>query len=155
MYFLLFFLVFVFLCVFSFFFFFFFFSSRRRHTRFDYDWSSDVCSSDLKAGSRRSTTTRCTNTISSGSRPRFRCDLQSHRIPAALFERSRTDHLRLGKDADVPAAAGTRPAVLRRGARRSCARTLPLARGACEASGAPPVARPRRLELRALHGRHG
>src|SRR2546430_9233629 len=30
-------------CVFLFF----FFSSRRRHTRFDCDWSSDVCSSDL------------------------------------------------------------------------------------------------------------
>src|SRR5256886_1475120 len=28
---------------------FFFFSSRRRHTRFDCDWSSDVCSSDLTA----------------------------------------------------------------------------------------------------------
>src|SRR2546430_9853924 len=27
---------------------FFFFSSRRRHTRFDCDWSSDVCSSDLE-----------------------------------------------------------------------------------------------------------
>src|SRR5256886_3613716 len=41
--------------------FFFFFSSRRRHTRFDCDWSSDVCSSDLLVargpstyGSRRS-----------------------------------------------------------------------------------------------------
>src|SRR5256886_8510241 len=32
-------------CIFCFFFF--FFSSRRRHTRFDCDWSSDVCSSDL------------------------------------------------------------------------------------------------------------
>src|SRR2546430_12436873 len=31
-----------FICVF------FFFSSRRRHTRFDCDWSSDVCSSDLR-----------------------------------------------------------------------------------------------------------
>src|SRR5256886_7094970 len=31
-------------CVFSYVF---FFSSRRRHTRFDCDWSSDVCSSDL------------------------------------------------------------------------------------------------------------
>src|SRR5438270_5578697 len=31
-----------FLCAVSF-----FFSSRRRHTRFDCDWSSDVCSSDL------------------------------------------------------------------------------------------------------------
>src|SRR5256886_13583170 len=28
----------------------FFFSSRRRHTRFDCDWSSDVCSSDLTLG---------------------------------------------------------------------------------------------------------
>src|SRR5690348_18167417 len=28
--------------------FFFFFSSRRRHTRWTGDWSSDVCSSDLK-----------------------------------------------------------------------------------------------------------
>src|SRR5216683_4862767 len=27
---------------------FFFFSSRRRHTRSDRDWSSDVCSSDLQ-----------------------------------------------------------------------------------------------------------
>src|SRR5689334_24341824 len=31
------------------FFFFFFFSSRRRHTRWNCDWSSDVCSSDLSA----------------------------------------------------------------------------------------------------------
>src|SRR5438270_14093697 len=31
-------------------FFAFFFSSRGRHTRFDCDWSSDVCSSDLLTG---------------------------------------------------------------------------------------------------------
>src|SRR5690606_40228616 len=32
----------------------FFFSSRRRHTSFSRDWSSDVCSSDLRtAGARR------------------------------------------------------------------------------------------------------
>src|SRR5205085_3434679 len=36
-----------FLCYLVLFLFFFFFSSRRRHTRFDCDWSSDVCSSDL------------------------------------------------------------------------------------------------------------
>src|SRR5688572_32061274 len=43
----------------------FFFSSRRRHTRFDCDWSSDVCSSDLATGrtaelatTRRRTTRR-------------------------------------------------------------------------------------------------
>src|SRR6266568_5035514 len=29
---------------------FFFFSSRRRHTRWNCDWSSDVCSSDLPGG---------------------------------------------------------------------------------------------------------
>src|SRR5256885_7151655 len=29
---------------------FFFFSSRRRHTRLQGDWSSDVCSSDLNGG---------------------------------------------------------------------------------------------------------
>src|SRR5205807_7319081 len=29
-------------------FYFFFFSSRRRHTRLQGDWSSDVCSSDLR-----------------------------------------------------------------------------------------------------------
>src|SRR5256886_9746630 len=42
-------LIFIFLVytIIFFLFFFFFFSSRRRHTRFDCDWSSDVCSSDL------------------------------------------------------------------------------------------------------------
>src|SRR5438309_10144193 len=37
-------MVFCFLWLFLFFF---FFSSRRRHTRWNCDWSSDVCSSDL------------------------------------------------------------------------------------------------------------
>src|SRR5256886_12720657 len=37
---------------------FFFFSSRRRHTRFDCDWSSDVCSSDLKARTKTLTIPR-------------------------------------------------------------------------------------------------
>src|SRR5256886_8081657 len=37
--------------------FFFFFSSRRRHTRFDCDWSSDVCSSDLTLLPSSSTST--------------------------------------------------------------------------------------------------
>src|ERR1035438_10168136 len=34
----------------------FFFSSRRRHTRCLSDWSSDVCSSDLKSRGQRSRT---------------------------------------------------------------------------------------------------
>src|SRR5688572_25679403 len=32
-----------------------FFTSRRRHTKFDCDWSSDVCSSDLSRGAARRT----------------------------------------------------------------------------------------------------
>src|SRR5688572_10431046 len=39
-------------------FFFFFFSSRRRHTRFDCDWSSDVCSSDLESHAGQGSSTR-------------------------------------------------------------------------------------------------
>src|SRR5256885_4074548 len=35
---------------------FFFFSSRRRHTRLQGDWSSDVCSSDLRRPGPRSIT---------------------------------------------------------------------------------------------------
>src|SRR5256886_11060137 len=42
----------------------FFFSSRRRHTRFDCDWSSDVCSSDLRASSASAISPR-------GSSPTF------------------------------------------------------------------------------------
>src|SRR6267143_3817168 len=35
------------MCIVYLYFFFFFFSSRSRHTRWNCDWSSDVCSSDL------------------------------------------------------------------------------------------------------------
>src|SRR4051812_49944034 len=50
--------------------FFFFFSSRRRHTRLTCDWSSDVCSSDLKRFS------------SSKAGSRTECLLRSIREPA-------------------------------------------------------------------------
>src|SRR2546430_3314172 len=46
----------------------FFFSSRRRHTRFDCDWSSDVCSSDLRR--RRASSPRRTSTGSIATAPR-------------------------------------------------------------------------------------
>src|SRR5580698_9360839 len=39
---------------------FFFFSSRRRHTRLTCDWSSDVCSSDLKLAMHRHADVRIT-----------------------------------------------------------------------------------------------
>src|SRR2546430_3561719 len=60
--------------------FFFFFSSRRRHTRFDCDWSSDVCSSDLgnPPTSRRGATRR-------------RCGRDDHRLGS--FDR-RVPHYR-------------------------------------------------------------
>src|SRR5256886_17243070 len=41
----------------------FFFSSRRRHTRFDCDWSSDVCSSDLAINDTVSEADRITGAI--------------------------------------------------------------------------------------------
>src|SRR6266850_5092500 len=44
----------------------FFFSSRRRHTRLQGDWSSDVCSSDLSAKAVRHARPRATE---------FRCNL--------------------------------------------------------------------------------
>src|SRR3989440_2795996 len=63
----------------------FFFSSRRRHTRSDRDWSSDVCSSDL------------------GGR------LASGRQPAA--RRSRLRPAGLAAPKDHPAARPERPAA--------------------------------------------
>src|SRR5438045_7587705 len=47
---------------------FFFFSSRRRHTRCLSDWSSDVCSSDLRSGC---SSARNTNPIERYSSPNF------------------------------------------------------------------------------------
>src|SRR2546430_17463133 len=46
----------------------FFFSSRRRHTRFDCDWSSDVCSSDLFARCRECLQPPRSETIGSDER---------------------------------------------------------------------------------------
>src|SRR2546428_4903019 len=48
---------------------FFFFSSRRRHTRSDRDWSSDVCSSDLEGAGRGS---RRWSRLSAGQQRRSR-----------------------------------------------------------------------------------
>src|SRR2546426_3883559 len=44
---------------------FFFFSSRRRHTRLQGDWSSDVCSSDLTSGVSTREKTQIMDTVSS------------------------------------------------------------------------------------------
>src|SRR2546421_62587 len=46
--------------------FFFFFSSRRRHTRSDRDWSSDVCSSDLALEEARRRTAQVLANVATG-----------------------------------------------------------------------------------------
>src|SRR2546426_6546206 len=51
--------------------FFFFFSSRRRHTRLQGDWSSDVCSSDLRRCWRRPGTARQPSPTSGGRSARL------------------------------------------------------------------------------------
>src|SRR2546430_1056988 len=50
----------------------FFFSSRRRHTRFDGDWSSDVCSSDLRSPRRATCSSSCRAMRSAPSSPSSR-----------------------------------------------------------------------------------
>src|SRR5438270_10674568 len=58
---------------------FFFFSSRRRHTRFDCDWSSDVCSSDLTDWNDRPAN------YGDRDRDRDRYDYQGVRIVRAYY----------------------------------------------------------------------
>src|SRR5256885_11976502 len=56
----------------------FFFSSRRRHTRLQGDWSSDVCSSDLSRPS--STASACTSRPCPAHSPRKSPDRKSTRL---------------------------------------------------------------------------
>src|SRR6266853_877862 len=76
------------------FFFFFFFSSRRRHTRFDCDWSSDVCSSDL--GARPDRATRAGGPRSGDGRARAH---SAERRPRA---RAHDSHVRRRRRRDPP-----------------------------------------------------
>src|SRR2546430_3687778 len=63
----------------------FFFSSRRRHTRFDCDWSSDVCSSDLSASAA------VTGGISlSGSGPSTGCQQENRCSAVSPVDRKST-----------------------------------------------------------------
>src|SRR5688572_33202341 len=84
-------------------FFFFFFSSRRRHTRFDCDWSSDVCSSDLPNRfkyalydamklRKRSATARFRARLTS------RCSAPKHSVVSAS---TRSEERRVGKSVDL------------------------------------------------------
>src|SRR5256886_13718815 len=68
-----------------------FFSSRRRHTRFDCDWSSDVCSSDLVTGGRS---------------PRSLTKCPRRRLPHREGARRRRDEPRVPRNRGVAAPPG-------------------------------------------------
>src|SRR6266508_5532028 len=129
---------------------FFFFSSRRRHTSWPRDWSSDVCSSDLKWGSPSR------SNCGSGrfGMPWVRMHWMTSRqiatrsgwvvVVAAAWERPRAEH------PDSPASRSTR-------SRPTTARLPPPDdRVACSAIvGDPPVQHPRAAAgpQGGLHGR--
>src|SRR5256885_4679808 len=86
--------------------FFFFFSSRRRHTRLQGDWSSDVCSSDLDLG-HGLVWTMLTDRPSSGLRPPSPAEAgEGRRIPRSIpmildmdwFGQCRSEERRVGKE---------------------------------------------------------
>src|SRR3989454_1642068 len=88
---------------------FFFFSSRRRHTRLQGDWSSDVCSSDLQTSLTQRKTSRClrwqglTFNVSLSGKPYLEARLRhldtagaSRRVSVCVVERS--EERRVGKE---------------------------------------------------------
>src|SRR5437762_9367365 len=85
----------------------FFFSSRRRHTRYIGDWSSDVCSSDLKTGKHRSsaidgrTTRHIGYRISQSCRAMSECIFgwgKQHGTMRKTKHRGRSEERRVGKE---------------------------------------------------------
>src|SRR6266481_7409875 len=82
----------------------FFFSSRRRHTRWNCDWSSDVCSSDLEedSGDHGLGRSRTAATSAGGKNPK-NGNLRRDRLE--LFERS------ILVDRDVRPGPGHAPQV--------------------------------------------
>src|SRR5256885_14463303 len=90
----------------------FFFSSRRRHTRFQGDWSSDVCSSDLRSGSWR----RLAERVVHISR-RATASIAARRAASTARARIR------------PASLASRPAAA--GHRRRCRSGRKIGRASC------------------------
>src|SRR5256886_7386033 len=95
---------------------FFFFSSRRRHTRFDCDWSSDVCSSDLVRDGR----------VVKGVQFQHLRDAGDPASQAALYESQGADEIVL---LDVAASAEGRATQLETVARVRAAIRIPLTVG--------------------------
>src|SRR5687768_17708074 len=99
----------VFICNYFYDLFFFFFSSRRRHTRCSRDWSSDVCSSDLRWRSgplislplrrRAGEGALATPSTASASRKRWACTAAP---PACCASRKRRLGAWAKQDADWP-----------------------------------------------------
>src|SRR5256885_16003173 len=80
---------------------FFFFSSRRRHTRLQGDWSSDVCSSDL--GRRNSNAARA-RIILARTPARQSLRRATSSAPRGINKRRtkwRTEERRVGKSVDL------------------------------------------------------
>src|SRR5688500_19707309 len=74
----------------------FFFSSRRRHTRLQGDWSSDVCSSDLSTLPARTWCSTATITTTSASPHRAQ---RAAPTALAVFASSlRSEERRVGKE---------------------------------------------------------
>src|SRR5262245_63461814 len=103
-----FFFFFFFMLIMSLHYFFFFFSSRRRHTRCLSDWSSDVCSSDLRR-SRAGPTRRRGRAAGCGShgapdrsecgpRPRRRSRTTPRSAPPSRRPAARSEERRVGKE---------------------------------------------------------
>src|SRR5256886_8969334 len=87
----------------------FFFSSRRRHTRFDCDWSSDVCSSDLLPTARGVGFQEERSAEESSTRQKFRKRLREGELDdkeidievaatSAQMEILRSEERRVGKE---------------------------------------------------------
>src|SRR2546426_1776436 len=76
---------------------FFFFSSRRRHTRLQGDWSSDVCSSDLLKIPLASPTLMALRPLWSVPAARASSDLKT-RLPTASLAITRSEERRVGKE---------------------------------------------------------
>src|SRR2546421_2517716 len=81
---------------------FFFFSSRRRHTRSDRDWSSDVCSSDLIPNRKMNDDQlkfSCEETRSSlGDADRLGTTDKAEADLAQLYPHGRSEERRVGKE---------------------------------------------------------
>src|SRR5688572_33087810 len=75
---------------------FFFFSSRRRHTRFDCDWSSDVCYSDLDTEQGRIVDDEEIKKAITSERP-YRQWLDEHLVHLADLP-PRSEERRVGKE---------------------------------------------------------